>query len=290
MTETPEDAVEDVIKLLDLEPLEMNLFRGISPDVSWQRVFGGQVIGQALVAAYRTVENRICHSLHAYFIRPGDPKVPIIYEVDRSRDGKSFTTRRVVAIQHGKQIFNLAASFQIPEDGFEHQASMPDVPPPESLPSDEELRLAVIDKVPEHIAKHFSRPRPIEMRHVARQDFINPQPTEPVQHVWFRPRASVGDDLPLNQCMLAYASDMTLLDTCFRPHGITWLSGKLQSASLDHAMWFHHPFKMDDDWMLYTMDSPSASGARGFNRGSIYTRDGLLVASVAQEGLFRYRG
>ena len=282
-------ATDDVIALLDLEPLEVNLFRGISPDVTWQRVFGGQVIGQALTAAYRTVEGRICHSLHAYFIRPGDPKVPIIYEVDRSRDGTSFTTRRVVAIQHGKQIFNLAASFQIPEKGFEHQFDMAKVPPPESLPTDEELRLAVIDRVPEAIAKHFARPRPIEMRPVNRHDFIDPVAAPPYQQIWFKARNPVGDNLPLNHCMVAYASDMSLLDTCFRPHGISWLSGKLQSASLDHAMWFHHPFTMDD-WLLYDMDSPSASGARGFNRGSVYTRDGLLVASVAQEGLFRYRG
>lgn len=281
--------VENLIDLLDLEQIEMNLFRGHSPDVSWQRVFGGQVIGQALVAAYRTVEERICHSLHAYFIRPGDPKIPIVYEVDRSRDGKSFTTRRVVAIQHGKQIFNLAASFQVEEEGFEHQATMPDVPQPEDLPNEGELRKAIEDKLPEAVRAHFARPRPIEIRPVNPQDYIDPAPMEPVQHVWFRARKGVGDDTPLNQCILAYASDMTLLDTCIRPHGVSWVSGKLQSASLDHAMWFHGPFRTDD-WLLYTQDSPSASGARGFNRGSIYTRDGKLVASVAQEGLIRYRG
>jgi acyl-CoA thioesterase-2 len=289
MAENDKTTVDDVVALLDLEQLEVNLFRGISPDESWQRVFGGQVIGQALTAAYRTVEGRICHSLHAYFIRPGDPKVPIIYEVDRSRDGKSFTTRRVVAIQHGRQIFNLAASFQVPEEGFEHQFPMPDVPPPEDLASDEERRLAVVDKVPPAIAKHFARPRPIDVRPVNPQDYINPKPLEPYQDLWFRVRASVGDDLPLNQCMLAYASDMHLLDTCMRTTGIAWVSGKMQSASLDHAMWFHHPFTVDD-WMLYTMDSPATSAARGLNRGSIYTRDGKLVASVAQEGLIRYRG
>ncbi|MDR3499930.1 MAG: acyl-CoA thioesterase II [Parvibaculum sp.] len=283
------DAVEDLIQILDLEQIEVNLFRGHSPDVSWQRVFGGQVIGQALVAAYRTVEDRVCHSLHAYFIRPGDPKIPILYEVDRSRDGKSFTTRRVVAIQHGKQIFNLAASFQVPEKGFEHQAQMPDVPAPEDLPSERELRKAVEDRLPEHIAKHFSRPRPIEIRPVNPQDYIDPAPMEPLNHVWFRARKEIGDDIALNQCILAYASDMTLLDTCIRPHGVSWVSGKLQSASLDHAMWFHQPFRADE-WVLYTQDSPSASGGRGFNRGSIYTRDGRLVASVVQEGLIRYHG
>jgi acyl-CoA thioesterase-2 len=284
------DAVEDLIQLLDLEKIEENLFRGHSPDESWQRVFGGQVIGQALVAAYRTVEDRVCHSLHGYFIRPGDPKVPIVYEVDRARDGKSFTTRRVVGIQHGKQIFNLAASFQVPEKGFEHQANMPDVPMPEDLPSEVDLRQAAASQLPESIAKHFARPRPIEIRPVNPQKYINPEPMESTQYVWFRARKAIEEgNVALNQCIMAYASDMTLLDTCIRPHGVSWLSGKLQSASLDHAMWFHEPFRADE-WILYAMDSPSASGARGFNRGSLYTRDGRLVASVAQEGLIRFRG
>lgn len=282
------DAVEDLIALLDLEVIEQNLFRGHNPEVTWQRVFGGQVIAQALVAAYRTVpEDRICHSLHAYFIRPGDPHIPILYEVDRARDGRSFTTRRVVAIQHGKQIFNLAASFQIQEDGFEHQIDMPDVALPENLPTDRERREKIADKLPEAIATHFARPRPIEIRPVDPQDFINPQKMKPFQDVWMRATAAVPDDIRLNQAMLAYASDMTLLDTCARPHGVSWVSGKLQSASLDHALWFHHPVKMDD-WLLYAQDSPSAQGARGFNRGSIYTREGKLIASVAQEGLVRY--
>ena len=283
------DAVEDLIQILDLEPIEQNLFRGHSPDVSWQRVFGGQVIGQALVAAYRTVDERICHSLHAYFIRPGDPKVPILYEVDRARDGKSFTTRRVVAIQHGKQIFNLAASFQIQEEGFEHQADMPDVPMPEDLKTETELREAVKDKLTPEIAAHFSRPRPIEIRPVDPQNYFDPEPMAPAQHVWFRAVKDVGTTESINQCVLAYASDMTLLDTCIRPHGVSWMQGKLQSASLDHAMWFHAPVRTSD-WLLYVQDSPSASGSRGFNRGSIFTRDGRLVASVAQEGLIRYHG
>lgn len=282
------DAVEDLLTLLDLEQIEVNLFRGHSPDSDWQRVFGGQVIGQALMAAYRTVDERICHSLHAYFIRPGDPKVPILYEVDRSRDGKSFTTRRVVAIQHGRQIFNLAASFQRIEEGFEHQDVMPDVPAPEDLPTERERRTAIIDKLPEQVQAHFTRPRPIEIRAVDPQDFIDPEPMASVQSVWFRTANKMPDDVALNQCVLAYASDMTLLDTCIRPHGVSWISGKLQSASLDHAMWFHHPFQTDD-WLLYAQDSPSASGARGFNRGSIFARDGRLVASVAQEGLIRFR-
>ncbi|PCJ72151.1 MAG: acyl-CoA thioesterase II [Rhodobiaceae bacterium] len=284
------DAVEDLIALLDLEQIELNLYRGHSPETSWQRVFGGQVIGQALMAAYRTVdEDRICHSLHAYFIRPGDPKVPILYEVDRARDGRSFTTRRVIAIQHGRQIFNLAASFQVKEKGFEHQAPMPTVPAPEDLPTDRERREAIMDRLPEEMRTHFARPRPIEMRAVSPQQFIDPSPADPEFKVWFRSAIPMPTSVAMQQSVLAYASDMTLLDTCIRPHGVSWLSGKLQSASLDHAMWFHHPFSTDD-WMLYVQDSPSAVGARGFNRGSIFTRDGLLVASVAQEGLIRYRG
>lgn len=283
------DAVEDLIQILNLEKIEENLFRGHSPDESWQRVFGGQVIGQALVAAYRTVDERVCHSLHGYFIRPGDPRVPIVYEVDRARDGRSFTTRRVVGIQHGKQIFNLAASFQVPESGFEHQAPMPDVPMPEDLPNEVELRRAAASQLPAEVAKHFARPRPIEIRPINPQRFINPEPTEANQSVWFRASKAIEvGNFALNQCVMAYASDMTLLDTCARPHGVNWLSGKLQMASLDHAMWFHAPFQADE-WLLYAMDSPSASGARGFNRGSIYTRDGRLVASVAQEGLIRFR-
>ncbi|MBI1262328.1 MAG: acyl-CoA thioesterase II [Rhizobiales bacterium] len=281
------ESIDDLIRLLDIEQIEVNLFRGYNPEVYWQRVFGGQVIGQALVAAYRTVEERVCHSLHAYFIRPGDPKVPILYEVDRARDGKSFTTRRVVAIQHGKQIFNLAASFQVREKGFEHQAAMPDVPPPEDLPTDAELRAAIASKLPPEIAKHFSRERPVEMRPVNPQNFVKPEKMEPFQHIWVRTPRSVGTAEAINQCVLAYASDMSLLDTCMRPHGVSWMSGKLQMASLDHAMWFHQPFQADE-WLLYTQDSPSASGGRGFNRGAFYTRDGRLVASVAQEGLARY--
>lgn len=284
------DAVEDLIAILDLEQIELNLYRGHSPETSWQRVFGGQVIGQALMAAYRTVaDDRFCHSLHAYFIRPGDPKVPILYEVDRARDGKSFTTRRVTAVQHGKQIFNLAASFQVQEDGFEHQSEMPNVPAPEDLPTERERREAIMDKLPEEVREHFTRPRPIEMRAVDPQEFIRPEPMDPEYTVWFRSVSKLPKDVAMQQCVLAYASDMTLLDTCIRPHGVSWMSGKLQSASLDHAMWFHHPFNTED-WMLYTHDSPSSVGARGFNRGSIYTRDGLLVASVAQEGLIRYHG
>jgi len=283
------DQVEDLLNLLDLEPIEVNLFRGQSPADSWQRVFGGQVIGQALVAAQRTVEeDRHCHSLHAYFIRPGDPKVPIVYEVDRSRDGRSFSTRRVIAIQHGKQIFNMAASFQVREEGFDHQFPMPDVPGPDDLPTELSMREAVVDRVPRSMRDRFLRPRPIELRFVEPPSYFDAEKRDPISHVWFRAVAPTTDNVALNQCVLAYASDMTLLDTCINPHGVTWMDGTVQSASLDHAMWFHRPFKADE-WMLYAQDAPSASFARGFNRGNIFTQDGTLIASVTQEGLIRPR-
>lgn len=281
-------AVAELLALLDLEPIEVNIFRGLSPKDGWQRVFGGQVLGQALVAASRTVDNRICHSLHAYFLRPGDPKTPILYEVDRSRDGTSFTARRVVAIQHGRPIFTMAASFQVAEDGLEHQMDAPPAPMPDALPSERELREKVLPRLPETHRQWFLRDRPIELRPVDPADFIDPPPRPPHQMSWVRATGALPDDIALHQCVLAYASDMTLLDTCIRPHGISWMSGRLQTASLDHAMWFHRPFRADE-WLLYVQDSPSASGARGFNRGTIYTAGGTLVASVAQEGLIRLR-
>ncbi len=282
--------IKEVLDLLDLEGIEVNIFRGLSPKDRWQRVFGGQVLGQALVAATRTVEGRACHSLHAYFIRPGDPKVPILYEVDRARDGRSFATRRVVAIQHGEQIFNMAVSFQVPEAGLEHQFDMPKVPPPEDLEPEDKRRARLAHQLPEAVRDHFTRENPIDVRPVDDDDnLVHPAKAPPYQNVWIRAKGAMPDDLALHQCVLAYASDMTLLDTCLIPHGISWFSGELQSASLDHAMWFHHPFRADD-WVLYVQDSPSASGGRGFNRGSLFTRDGKLVASVAQEGLIRVRG
>lgn len=283
-------SIKEVLELLDLEQVEVNIFRGNSPKDRWQRVFGGQVLGQALVAASRTVEGRVCHSLHAYFIRPGDPKIPILYEVDRSRDGRSFATRRVVAIQHGQQIFNMAASFQVPEAGLEHQFDMPKVVGPEGLEPEDVRRARLAHQVPEAVREHFSRPGPIDVRPIDEDDdLINPKKAPPYHDVWLKAKGEMPDDLALHQCVLAYASDMTLLDTCLIPHGISWFSGRLQSASIDHAMWFHHPFRADD-WLLYCHDSPSAAGARGFNRGMMYTRQGLLVASVAQEGLIRVRG
>ncbi len=282
-------AVDDLLSILDLEPLEHNLFRGMSPQVGWQRVFGGQVIGQALVAASRTVpEERGVHSLHAYFLRPGDPAVPIVYEVDRIRDGGSFTTRRVVAIQHGHPIFSMSASFQAFEEGLDHQAGMPDVPMPEDLPSEAELKEKFLAHAPEPVRRYWERDRPIELRPVDMTHYFSRRKLTPAQNVWVRASAALPDDPRIHSCVLAYASDMTLLDTSLFAHGTSVFDPKLQVASLDHAMWFHRPFRADD-WLLYAEDSPSASGGRGFTRGSLFTRDGRLVASVAQEGLIRVR-
>ena len=281
-------SLAELLSLLDLEKLEENIYRGVSPKDRWQRVFGGQVLGQALVAASRTVEDRVCHSLHAYFLRAGDPKVPIIYEVDRSRDGQSFTARRVVAIQHGAPIFTMSASFQVMEQGLEHQSPMPDVPDPDKLKSEREWRNDVLNQVPEHVRPWFLRPRPIEFRPVDPINRFAELKHPPRQTLWFRAVAPLPDETSLHQCVLAYASDMTLLDTSLMPHGLTLYTGTLQTASLDHAMWFHRPFRADE-WLLYVQESPSASGARGFIRGLIYRRDGVLIASVAQEGLIRVR-
>lgn len=277
-------ALGEVLGLLDLEAIETDIFRGHSLKARIHRVYGGQVLGQALVAAARTVgEGRVCHSCHAYFLRAGDPSVPILYQVDRSRDGRSFTARRVVAIQHGRQIFTLAASFQTPEAGFEHQFPMPDVPPPEALEDERQARLRQSDGLPEALRDWLTRARPFEARPVTLDPPAGRVPRPPFDNVWFRPVGPVPDAAV--QPLLAFASDATLLGTSLLPHGRSIFSG-LQVASLDHAMWFHRPFRFDD-WLLYAQDSPSASGARGFSRGAIYTRDGVLVASVAQEGLIR---
>lgn len=282
-------AVDDLLSILDLEPLEHNLFRGMSPQVGWQRVFGGQVIGQALVAASRTVpQERSVHSLHGYFLRPGDPAVPIIYEVDRIRDGGSFTTRRVVAIQHGRPIFSVAASFQTFEEGLDHQATMPDVPMPEDLPGEAELKEKFLAHAPEPVRRYWERDRPIELRPVDMTHYFSRSKLTPSQNVWVRASAALPDDPRIHSCVLAYASDMTLLDTSLFAHGTSVFDPKLQVASIDHAMWFHRPFRADE-WLLYAEDSPSASGGRGFTRGSLFSRDGRLVASVAQEGLIRVR-
>ncbi len=279
-------ALEALLSIIDLEPLEHNLFRGQSPQVGWQRVFGGQVVGQALVAAARTVDGRTVHSLHAYFMRPGDPSVPILYEVDRLRDGNTFTTRRVTAIQHGHPIFTMAASFQIEEPGFDHQIAMPDVPPPEELPSETELKDLYIHKAPALVRGYWERPRPIELRPIDMRHYVSRDRLDPSQQVWVRAAGKLPDDQHIHRAVLAYLSDMTLLDTALFAHGRVIFDHDLQVASLDHALWFHRPFRADE-WLLYVEDSPSASGARGFTRGSLFRRDGVLVASVAQEGLIR---
>ena len=284
-------AVQDLLAILDLEPVEVNLFRGRSPQVGWQRVFGGQVIGQALVAACRTVDGlaeRPPHSLHAYFLLAGDPKVPIVYEVDRIRDGRSFTTRRVVAIQHGQAIFSMSVSFHGSEPGLDHRAEMPKVPGPHDLPSDLEIRQRVLPMMPDPIRRYFERERPIELRPVEFERYLGKKFPDGRCNVWIRTTGALPDVAAVHQCVLAYASDLMLLDAALMPHGRTVFDRKLMAASLDHALWFHRPFKADE-WLLYAQDSPSAAGARGFARGLIFTRNGTLVASVAQEGLLRER-
>jgi acyl-CoA thioesterase-2 len=282
-------AVAELLATLDLEPLERNLYRGRSPQVGWQRVFGGQVIGQALVAANRTVDDgRPAHSLHGYFMRPGDPSVPIIYEVDRVRDGRSFSTRRVLGIQHGEAIFSMSASYHNDEDGLTHAVTAPDVPRPEDLPDEAALREIMIAEAPENIRRYFERERPIELRPVDLRHYLSTEPLEPAQHVWVRATDRLPDDPAVHRAVLAYLSDMTLFDTALFPHGLSVFNRSVQVASLDHAMWFHRPFRADE-WLLYAQDSPTSSGARGFTRGSIFALDGTLVASTAQEGLMRRR-
>ena len=281
------DASVELLSLLDIEQLEQNLFRGIGTGGETStRIFGGHVIAQALAAAYRTVEERMCHSLHAYFVRPGNPVVPVVYQVDQTRDGASFTTRRVVAIQNGKQILTMSASFHVKEDGFHHQHEMPQVQGPEGLLERADLRAGVADQFTEKSRLEFMRQRPIEVREIEPRDFFDPPPTSDLNHLWFRMPTARMANKKMQQCLLAYASDLNLLGSALRPHGISFFQKTIMNASLDHAMWFHAPIQFDQ-WHLYTMDSPFSGGARGFNRGSIYAYDGTLVASVAQEGLIR---
>lgn len=283
------DATTALLACLDLERIDRDLFRGRSPDEGRPRVYGGQVAAQSLVAAVRTVEGRVVHSLHSYFLRPGDPKIPILYEVDRIRDGHSFTTRRVVAIQNGEAIFNMAASFQLEEAGLEHQVPMPDVPPPESVPSnDERLREAM--RTTDHpILRWLAKlDRPIVIHDLDPIDPTRPEVRTGPHRVWFKTEGALPDDPVLHRCVLAYASDMTLLGASLAQHGLTWFDPKLQVASLDHAIWFHRAFRADE-WLLYSTESESTSGSRGLNFGRIFTRDGRLVASVVQENLMRQR-
>jgi acyl-CoA thioesterase II len=278
--------LDDLIKVMTLERLEMDLFRGQSRDIGSPQVFGGQVLGQALVAATATVEERVVHSLHAYFLRRGDFNSPIVYEVDRALDGKHFSSRRVVAIQHGRQIFNMSASFQLAETGLDHQISMPDVPLPESLPDVESHYRGIADQLTPVMRRILEQKRPFEFRPVQPPDPLRQAKSAPLKHVWFRAVDKVADNEALHRCLLAYVSDFHLLDTALRPHGVSMISPQLNIASIDHAMWFHRSVRVDD-WLLYSIDSPSASGARGFTRGSVFSRDGRLVASAAQEGLIR---
>ncbi|MES1944585.1 acyl-CoA thioesterase II [Salinisphaera sp. PC39] len=289
MTRVRNAILDDLINLLDLEPLEVNLFRGGSRDLGGKSVFGGQVLGQAMVAAARTVEEETPHSLHAYFLRPGDMEAPIVYEVDRIRDGRSFVARRVQAIQHGRPIFSMLASFHKDEEGLSHQAPMPDVPPPEELTPEHELRRRWLEEagdLPDRARKALTRELAIEFRPVEPWNPLAPDKRAPFQNIWFRAGGPLPDKPMLHRCVLAYASDFNLLMTAMLPHGVSFMQKNMIVASLDHALWFHRPV-VADEWLLYAMDSPWSQSSRGLSRGLIYNRDGELVASVAQEGLMR---
>ncbi|MEG3175111.1 acyl-CoA thioesterase II [Sphingomonas sp. RB3P16] len=286
---TPAHLAQNLVDLLDVEEIDTDLYRGIRGTDGFGRVFGGQVIAQALQAAQRSTDApKQAHSLHAYFMRAGDESHPILYRVVRDFDGKSFATRRVIATQRGVPILNLACSLQVPEGGLAHQDAMPDVPPPEDLKSDRDLRLAMIGRIPEKFRAMFLRPRMVDIRPVSPRSWLDPVEQEPRQNSWFRVVAPIGDDPALHRAILAYASDMSLLGTATLAHGVNWMTHNLQTASLDHALWLHEDFRADE-WLLYVCDSPWAGHARGFNRGKIFARDGRLVASVAQEGLIRLR-
>lgn len=278
--------LHDLIELLKLERIEDNFFRGESRDIGSAQVFGGQVLGQALSAAHHTVVGRVAHSLHAYFLRRGDMNAPIIYEVDRSRDGGSFSVRRVVAIQHGRPIFNLAASFHKPETGPNHQAEMPDVEGPERLEDLTKVSAEILKSVPQKMRRYLTDKRPFEFRPVRPMNFAEPEKLPPVKHVWVKAVDKLPDDLSLHQNLLAYMSDYELLGTSTLPHGLPFGQGRVQMASLDHALWFHRDVRVDE-WLLHSFDSPNAAGARGFARGQIFSANGKLIASVAQEGLVR---
>ena len=282
------DAFQELLGLMKLEQIEDNLFRGISRDIGTKRVFGGQVLAQAVLAASNTIDEWNIHSLHAYFLRAGDPDSAIVYDVDRSRDGRSFSSRRVVAIQHGRPIFTLAASFQVEEEGLEHQLEIPDVPAPEDLAPDAVLPREDFDHMPQMLQRWLNRYGPFEFRPVKGSDPFNPVPQPPFKAIWFKLHGELPDDAALHRALLAYVSDFQLIGTATLPHGISWVSGNLMMASLDHAMWYHRDFRLDD-WMLYVCDSPSTSGGRGLARGMMYDRHGGLVASTAQEGVIRVR-
>lgn len=280
------DVLHKLIGLLDIDEVGEDQFLGESEDLGFRNVFGGQVLGQAMMAACKTVERRLPHSMHGYFLRPGDPAEKIEYRVDRIRDGGSFTTRRVLALQHGKEIFTLNASFQDDEEGFSHQFAMPQAVPVEELESELEIRRKIQEFIPEKVRAQAICDRPIEIRPVSPLNYFRPEKREPYKQNWFKAIAEISDDQVLHRCLLAYASDFGLLGTSLLPHGVTYYSKGMQVASLDHAIWFHRDFRVDD-WLLYDMDSPSASQGRGFNRGNVYNQEGVLVASVCQEALIR---
>lgn len=283
------DVLEHLVELLSLEQIEANLFRGETQDLGWGLVFGGHVLGQALSAASQTVpDDRRVHSLHGYFLLPGDVDRPIVYDVDRIRNGGSFTTRRVKAIQNGQAIFNMSASFQIDEEGLEHQDSMPDVPGPEELPSQTELAQNIADQIPEPLRDRITSESPIEIRPVTRYNPVDPEAREPHGAAWYRAIDPLPDDQRVHRFLLAYASDFNFLNTAMYPHGVSWLTPKMQVASLDHSMWFQRSFRLDE-WLLHDVESPSAAGGRGLVRGRVFDRDGRLVAATAQEGLIRKR-
>ena len=286
---TLDTTIERLVELMDLEVIEENIFRGESQDIGSPQVFGGQVLGQALMAASRTVEGRLVHSLHAYFLRRGDFEAPIVYEVDRARDGGSFSNRRIIAVQHGEQIFNMTASFQKPEDGLEHQSKMPEVKPPNELEDLVDLiKPEWLEQLHARIKRMLTRRRPFEVRPVEIPQFLTNQTGEPIKHSWIRANGKVPDHEGLHQALLAYVSDYDLLTTAILPHGTNLMQNRFQMASLDHAMWFHKPM-MIDQWMLFAYESTRSSGSRGFARAEIFSQDGTLIASTSQEGLMRVR-
>ncbi|MCC5856232.1 MAG: acyl-CoA thioesterase II [Idiomarina sp.] len=281
--------LDDLLSLMELETIEQGIYRGQSQDLGFRALFGGQVMGQALSAAKETVaDDRGVHSFHSYFLRPGDANRPIVYDVENIRDGKSFSTRRIKAVQYGKPIFYMTASFQEQEEGVVHQAEMPDVPGPEGLISDLDVHREHAELIPEQLRSKFTSDKPILMRFVTQYNPFNPKPDAPIRYVWIKANGELPDDLRVHQYLLAYASDFNFLPTALQPHGLSFASPKMQMATIDHAMWFHRPFRMDD-WLLYAIDSPSASNARGLVRGQVFSRDGTLVASTMQEGLLRKR-
>lgn len=284
------EVLERLVRLLSLEKIEENLFRGESQDLGWGTVFGGQVLGQALAAAAWTVpEERQVHSLHGYFLLPGRVDRPIVYEVDRIRDGRSFTTRRVKAIQNGRAIFNLSASFQVSEPGFDHQDEMPEVPGPDGLASQVELARRIADRIPPVLRGRYTSEAPIEIRPVDPESYLSTEKRPPKSAAWYRASGTLPDTPALHRYLLAYASDFNFLAASMYPHGVSWWMPEMQVATLDHAIWYHRPFRLDD-WILHVVESPSATGARGLVRGQMFTRDGTLVASTVQEGLIRRRG